>query len=184
MPQASRRRARDPEGGLRVEPAGPLTADALVDFFRHHARGCYCRWWHFEGDDLSWQGRCSVEPDVNEAEARAALRRGDSSARGVVAWYPEVPGIVGWLKVSPCAAVAKLYRRRLYRTLSCFEGERSGVWTIGCMLVDPAHRRRGVARALVGRAGELARARGAAAGEAPPPRPRAPRAPAPESGRG
>ena len=38
---------------------------------------------------------------------------------------------VGWLKVAPAATMSKLYGRRVYRTLSCFEGDRASVGVIG-----------------------------------------------------
>ncbi len=155
--------------GLRVEPVGPDQAVPLLDFFRAHSRGCFCRWWHHEGDDLSWQGLCTVEPEQNERAARTALEAEKPSSRGVVAW--EGDALVGWLKLSPSPTVSKLYGRRLYRTLTCFDGDRDRTWTIGCMLVHPDRRREGIARALVRGALDLARAEGAVAVEATPRRP-------------
>jgi len=76
--------------------------------------------------------------------------------------------VVGWLKLAPAAAVPKLYAQRVYRRLPCFDGPRDGVLTVGCLLVDPAWRRRGVARALVHGAIAFARAEGARALEAFP----------------
>jgi GNAT superfamily N-acetyltransferase len=81
---------------------------------------------------------------------------------------------VGWLKVAPAAAMQKAYDRRLYRGLPCFAGAREGVFLIGCALVHPAHRRRGVATALVAGAVRVAAGWGAQALEALPRRPRAP----------
>jgi GNAT superfamily N-acetyltransferase len=80
--------------------------------------------------------------------------------------------LVGWMKAAPARVMAKLYDQRLYRRLPCFEGDREGVFTIGCALVHPEHRRRGVARALVAGAVRLAPAWGARALEAFPRRPR------------
>jgi len=162
--------------GLRVEPIGPALHGPLLDFLRAHSRGCFCRWWHHHGDDLSWQGLCTVEPEKNEQAAKAALASGDATASGIVAWEGDPATVVGWLKLSPSPVVAKLYRRRLYRTLSCFDGDRERTWTIGCMLVDPNRRREGVARALVHGALALARAEGAYAVEATPRRPIDPQA--------
>ena len=62
----------------------------------------------------------------------------------------------------------KLYQQRLYKGLPCFAGPRTGVLTIGCMLVDEGLRRRGVARALVRHALQIAESHGASAIEAFP----------------
>ena len=56
----------------------------------------------------------------------------------------------------------------MYRALLCFNGERSGVLAVGCLLVDEAFRRQGVARALISASVEHARSRGARAIEAFP----------------
>jgi GNAT superfamily N-acetyltransferase len=78
------------------------------------------------------------------------------------------------MKVAPATAVAKAYERRLYKGLPCFAGDRTGVYLIGCALVHPGHRRRGVATALVAGAVKLAPAWGARALEALPRRPKEP----------
>ncbi len=81
--------------------------------------------------------------------------------------------VVGWLKVAPAAAMKKAYDRKLYRALPCFAGERAGVFLVGCALVHPEHRRRGLATALVAGAVRLApQLWGARALEALPRRPR------------
>jgi GNAT superfamily N-acetyltransferase len=79
---------------------------------------------------------------------------------------------IGWLKVAPAGVMKKAYDRRLYRGLPCFAGDRAGVFLVGCALVHPAHRRQGVATALVAGAVELAPGWGATALEALPRRPR------------
>jgi hypothetical protein len=78
------------------------------------------------------------------------------------------------MKLAPEAIVSKAYGQRLYRALPCFGGDRTGVYLIGCALVRPGSRRRGVVSALVAGAVAAARARGARAIEALPRRPREP----------
>ena len=68
----------------------------------------------------------------------------------------------------------KAYDRRLYRNLPCFAGDRTGVMTIGCLLVHPEHRKRGVSEALVRGAIVFAPSWGARALEAFPRRPKEP----------
>jgi GNAT superfamily N-acetyltransferase len=70
------------------------------------------------------------------------------------------------MKLAPRAALTKLRRQGAYRPLDL--GPDEGVYAIGCVLVHPAHRRRGVARALVRAAPEFVRAWGGLAIEAFP----------------
>jgi GNAT superfamily N-acetyltransferase len=76
--------------------------------------------------------------------------------------------VVGWMKIVPAARVRKLYEQRAYRGLPCFGGDRSGVYSVGCFLVDEEERRKGVARGLLGAGIELARRAGATQIEAFP----------------
>jgi GNAT superfamily N-acetyltransferase len=158
---------------LRVEAAAAEHEGALAALFVAAGSPCYCRFWHFGGTNNAWLERCALAPEENRRELAEALRQGSDEARGVVAIAGD-GAVVGWLKVSPEEAVKKLYDRRLYRGLPCFEGDRRGVFAIGCALVHPAHRKRGVATALVGGAVRLAPAWGARALEAFPRRPKEP----------
>jgi GNAT superfamily N-acetyltransferase len=56
---------------------------------------------------------------------------------------------VGWLKLAPAATLDKLYQRRPYAKMPCFSGNRDAVYTVACVLVDAAWRRRGVAQAMI-----------------------------------
>ena len=158
---------------LRVDAAAPEHLAGLVALFEAAGSPCYCRFWHFEGDNNAWLDRCYNAPSDSRAEFEAALASGSDEARGIVA-SDERGDLVGWLKVAPVAAVKKAYARRLYRGLPCFDGDRSGVFLIGCALVHPAHRHRGVANALVAGAVRIAPSWGARALEAFPRRPREP----------
>jgi GNAT superfamily N-acetyltransferase len=97
----------------------------------------------------------------------AAIERASDEARGIVATAAEGE-IVGWLKLAPVRSVRKAFEQRYYRGLSCFGGDREGVWLVGCVLVHPRHRRRGLARSLVRCAIQIGTERGARAIEALP----------------
>ena len=144
----------------------PSDAAALAQLFAAAGCSCFCRWWHFEGDDYAWQLRCAEDADANRAELERALGDDHDEARGIVAWHG--PQAVGWLKLCAPSSVAKLYGRRVYRTLGCFDGDRSRTLVIGCMLVHPAFRRRGVATKLIESALTVAIERGADTVEALP----------------
>ncbi len=146
-----------------VEPVAPTDEAALLSLFARDHSPCHCRYWHFTGTNKEWEARCALEPQVNAAELSAALAAKSDEARGLVARSPDAPTILGWMKLAPQRALSKLLARPTYRGL-----ETSGVFSIGCFLVDPAHRRQGVARALVTRAIELAPSWGATALEAYP----------------
>ena len=62
----------------------------------------------------------------------------------------------GWMKLAPRARLPKLRRQGAYRPLDL--GPDDGIWSIGCLLVRPDVRGRGVARALVSAAPEHVRA--------------------------
>jgi GNAT superfamily N-acetyltransferase len=72
------------------------------------------------------------------------------------------------MKITFATAVGKLYAQRPYRGLPIFREDRERTATVGCFLVEPTWRRRGVGRALLGAGIELARAAGAVAIEAFP----------------
>jgi GNAT superfamily N-acetyltransferase len=157
-------------GAVSTEAAGPEHAAGLGALFEAAGVSCYCRFWHFEGTNNAWLLQCATAAGENRAALEAGLAAGSDEARGVVARSGS--GIVGWLKVAPVVVMKKAYDRRLYKGLPCFAGDREGVFLVGCALVHPEHRRRGVATALVAGAVLLAPAWGARALEALPRRPR------------
>ncbi len=149
---------------MRVELAKPLHVDGLCALFASSSCGCFCRFWHFEGEDNDWLSRCAVGD--NRAEFVAAAEKHGEDVRGMVALIDD--NVVGWLKLSSAPAMKKLASRRVYRTLAYFDAPRTDTAVIACVLVHPASRSRGVARALVAAAVDAARAFGASAIEAFP----------------
>jgi len=120
-------------------------ASALADLFRACESACFCRYWHFDGDKNAWLERCALSPEKNEAEMRDDLARDAPRARGLVAL--DEARAVGWMKLAPRDALPKLRARRDLRALDLGDDDR--VLSIGCMLVRPDARGRGVARDLV-----------------------------------
>jgi GNAT superfamily N-acetyltransferase len=151
---------------LELGPAEPRHAAGLAALFASNGYGCYCRFWHFGGTAREWLERCAQRPEENCSEMRAALAAGSPEMRGVVATRGDE--LIGWLKLAPTPAVAKLYEQRLYKDLPCFSGDRARSLCVACLLVREDQRHRGVARALLASAVELASAWGASAIEAFP----------------
>jgi GNAT superfamily N-acetyltransferase len=150
---------------LRVETSNPGHTTGLVRFFAANTAGCYCRFWHCDGWEIEWMERCT-QPDRNRNELEQSLARDAVDARGLVARIDDE--IVGWLKLAPAITLDKLYGRRPYAKMPCFNDDRRGVYTIACVLVDRAWRRRGIARALVAEAVVTAKRWGATSLEALP----------------
>jgi GNAT superfamily N-acetyltransferase len=149
---------------VRCEAVGPEHAESLAELFTASGSPCFCRFWNFDGDDNAWQLRAATSPETNRAELVDDVTC--SREHGVVALDGD--RVVGWLKLAPSEAVPKMFARRLYRADPWFRAERAGVYMIGCVLVHPAERRRGIAGALVRASLDVARKRGARAIEALP----------------
>ncbi len=109
-----------------------------------------------------------MTPDENKNELRAALEARDDSARGLVAIANRLENkpIVGWMKLTPRRAVPKLRKLPTYRSLDL--GDDEGVFSIGCFLIHPSHRKSGAASALVNAAPAIVRAWGGNSIEAYP----------------
>lgn len=159
---------------LVARPARRGDEAGLVALFEAAGSPCFCRFFHFEGDTNAWLARCYTEPGVNARELEQAVRDERPDGAGLVAVLPaeEPPGrlegkIVGWAKLAPIEVMSKRYQGRFYRGLAVLSpsgegslGARDGGATLGCLLVHPEHRGRGVAGLLVEAAVREARARG------------------------
>ncbi len=139
---------------MRVVALDETTAPAWQALFEACASLCFCRYWHFVGTKNDWLERCAWRPHDNRDEQLALLRSGALEARGLLAM--DDADAVGWMKLAPRARLPKLRRQGAYRPLDL--GPDDGIWSIGCLLVRPAARGRGVARALVSAAPEHVRA--------------------------
>lgn len=125
--------------------AGPEHTESLSALFERSGNGCFCNYWHFQGDKNAWLERCYLKPEENRAALGQRLASG--ALCGVVALRDGV--VRGWLKLERALALPRLYEQRVYRALPCFEGPREDVFTIACVYVDEADRGRGAARALL-----------------------------------
>jgi GNAT superfamily N-acetyltransferase len=130
---------------VRVEPLSPSNAVAWARLFESSGCTCFCRYWHFTGTRNEWLERIFHEPEKNREEQMAVVLAQAPEAGGLVALDEDEA--IGWMKLVPRGAVPKLTSRGAYRSLAL--GPDPSVLSIGCFLVHPAHRRSGVARALL-----------------------------------
>lgn len=130
---------------LQVDSAAPTHAESIVDLFERADAPCFCQYFQFAGDNRDWQMRCGTDREQNAHALRQQLSSG--ALRAFVGL--KQGKVVGWLRLERPELLTKRYHGRLYRGLSCFEGERAGVMSVVCFLVDPALRGQGVARQLL-----------------------------------
>lgn len=134
---------------MRIEAVSVSHLARLTALFEAASSPCFCRYWHFQGNKNDWLERCAERPEENAAELSAAVRESREDGGGVVAIDgddDEAP-VIGWMKLVRRACVPKLRTLPVYRGLDL--GDESATFSVGCFLVHPAHRRRGVARALL-----------------------------------
>jgi GNAT superfamily N-acetyltransferase len=149
---------------IRVVPLAPAHLAAVKAFFADVPSACFCRYWHFEGNKNAWLDRCAHAPDDNYAELSSGVIAGDPASRALVAFRDE--RMVGWMKLTARSMVPKLRGQSVYRALDL--GPEDTTFAIGCLLVHPADRKSGVARALVAESPRWAATWGGRAVEAYP----------------
>jgi GNAT superfamily N-acetyltransferase len=145
---------------FEVVQARPAQTGPLAELFERCGSSCFCRYWHFPGDKNAWLARCAHDPEANREEFAALLGRGNDEARGLVAVTTDGL-VIGWMKLAPAQTLTRLYASRPYRGVPKLGADRPDVVAVGCLLIDPEWRQRGVARALVNQAGRFAREFGA-----------------------
>ena len=148
---------------MRVAALSPAHLDGLRALFEAASSPCFCQYWHFEGTKNEWLDRCAHHPEENARKLDAAA--------GLVA-LDDTDAVIGWMKLVQRATLPKLRSLPVYRGLDL--GDDEATFSVGCFLVHPAHRRGGVARALLEGAEAVARSAGASAIEGYPRRSSAP----------
>jgi GNAT superfamily N-acetyltransferase len=149
----------------RIEALTEAHLPRLRALFEASSSTCFCRYWHFGGTKNDWLDRCANRPEENAAELEAAVSAKDPGARGLVA-LDDDGTVVGWMKLTPRSSVPKLRSLPVYRSLDL--GDNTTTYSIGCVLVRPDARGKGVARALAQAAPEIAKRWGARAIESYP----------------
>jgi len=141
----------------------PLSQDLLGDYLRFFDDKaftdnprwafCYCYFPYHDPDKIDWQKRTGAE---NRAAITACVHAG--TAQGYLAY--EGDEVVGWCNAAP---------RRLYPMLNDPpEPDAETTGSICCFIVAPAHRGKGVAKALLAAACDGLKSSGMRAVEARP----------------
>jgi GNAT superfamily N-acetyltransferase len=154
---------------MKIEPIAPAHMEGFRALFDAAGSACGCRFWHFEGNKNEWLARCAYRPDENFEEQSRAVASRDPTGDGLVA-IDDDGRVIGWMKLAPRASMTKLTSRGIYRGAA----PAPDTYVVGCFLVHPEARRRGVARALTVAAEAHVRALGGTAIEAFPHRANAP----------
>lgn len=123
-------------------------------------RGCWCQSWRGSSAARGFSGP-AANRDALEAQILQARVSDEGFAPGVIAYVDDQP--VGWCGLGPRAAMPRLVNSRTIPAADALP-----VWSIGCFVVRPGYRRRGVARALLQGAIAYARGQGAPGIEAYP----------------
>jgi GNAT superfamily N-acetyltransferase len=161
--------------GLVVAELDTTHLGSLHAMFDAASSSCFCRYWHFTGTKNDWLDRCANRPEENFRELATAVEAREPAARGLVALADpralgsggDEPGmVVGWMKLTARQYVPKLRSLPVYRSLDL--GSEATTYSIGCFLIHPKARGRGVARALVEAAPSFVRSWGGQAIEAYP----------------
>jgi GNAT superfamily N-acetyltransferase len=142
---------------MNVLPLSVETLPLLEALFDDVGLGCFCRYWHFEGSKNDWLARLAQSPGTNRDELRTHVSCGSDEGEALVAVADG--RAVGFLKLARPRALQKLRRQGAYKLLDL--GPEDDTYYVGCFLVHPAHRKKGVARELLAGAMPYARARGA-----------------------
>lgn len=127
---------------LRILPATAERWRDLETLFgpRGAVAGCWCMYWRLPRKEFA-EGK----GEGNREALRALVERADSAvhdAPGLLAYVGDQP--VGWIAVAPREAYPRLERSRILKRL-----DDAPVWSISCLFIDKAHRRRGVSTALI-----------------------------------
>lgn len=136
---------------MEIHPLTPGRAPDFFEFFDHRAftdnpdwKGCYCTFFH--------------RPEAGFQRTRreqAQVMIASGALQGCLA-YDDEGRVLGWCNANRKSAYAKL------------AAHETDVLAVVCFVIDPKHRRRGIARALLARVVEEARQKGFRAVEAYP----------------
>ncbi len=133
---------------LKFHPLSPERWNDFEKLFGEKGAcgGCWCMWWRLKKKDY----------DAQKGEGnRKAIKLIVSSGRvpGILAYLEELP--VGWCSVAPREEFIRLESSKILKPV-----DHKSVWSIVCLFVNKAYRRKGVSTRLLTAAVEYVRGRG------------------------
>jgi GNAT superfamily N-acetyltransferase len=145
---------------LTIEPVTAARWDDLEQLFgrRGACGGCWCMHWRLTSAEFT-----RLKGDANRELLRELVLSG--AEPGLLAYIDGQP--VGWVAVAPRAEYPRLDRSRILKPI-----DDEPVWSIVCLFIAPAYRRRGLSTRLIAAAALHAAARGATIVEAYPVEPK------------
>lgn len=141
---------------VRLEPVTPDRWDDLLGLFGPNGAysNCWCTFFRQTGRDFS--AGCTNRGAGNRSLLRSLV--GDGRVPGLLAYRGDDP--VGWVSVAPRTEFGRVLRSPISK-LAPEARDDGSTWSVVCLYVPRANRRRGVARALIAGAVDWARAQGA-----------------------
>jgi GNAT superfamily N-acetyltransferase len=135
--------------GLDIHPLTPDRWDDLATLFGPNGAnsGCWCMWWRTAAAEWDEQAGDRLRDRFREVVAAGP-------PPGLLAYRAGVP--VGWVAVGPREEYGRLNRSPKLKPV-----DDRPVWAVVCFFVAAAHRRSGVAAALLEAAASYAREHGA-----------------------
>jgi GNAT superfamily N-acetyltransferase len=129
----------------------PVTREKWTDFeelfgVRGACGGCWCMWWRLKKKDFDAQKGEGNRNAIKEIVASGKVP-------GILAYYEELP--VGWCSVAPREEFIRLESSKILKPV-----DHKPVWSVVCLFVAKAYRRRGVSTRLLTAAVEYVRERG------------------------
>jgi GNAT superfamily N-acetyltransferase len=110
--------------------------------------GCWCMWWRVPSKEFGANGNAG-----NHEAFKSVVRKGEPV--GLLAYAGGEP--VGWMALAPREAFPRVLRSPALKP----RRPETAVWSVTCFFIHRAHRRSGVAGALLAAAADQAREGGA-----------------------
>jgi GNAT superfamily N-acetyltransferase len=141
------------EPALVVRAVSPADRDLVIRLFGPNGAcgGCWCMWWRRERGGALWH---ACQGETNRHDFLRLFAAGKVNA--VLALRGDEP--VGWCNIEPRETLVRIARVRALAR----ERVAPATWGVGCFYVPARQRGRGLAKALLRGAIELAWRRGAA----------------------
>ena len=144
-----------------VVPATPERWPEVEELFgpRGAVGGCWCMYWRLPRKEYE-----VGKGDANRQALHTLVAGGGGQHRSPPGLLAYLEGrVVGWVAVAPRADYPRLENSRNLARV-----DDTPVWSLSCLFVDKAHRRRGVSMALIRGAIDFVSARGGSVLEAYP----------------